>query len=60
MQEKLQNSAEYIEIPQYIRDNFVQLRLGAEGLARQSFCINGIEDKTLEEIYQALCMTGKN
>lgn len=59
MQEKLQNSAEYIEIPQYIRDNFVQLRLGAEGLARQSFCINGIEDKTLEEIYQALCMTGK-
>lgn len=57
MQVKICNEIEFIDIPQYIKDNFCLLRQHAENLARKSFCKTGCEDKTFDQIYKALdCM----
>ncbi len=38
----------------YIKSNFFSLRIGAEQVARNTYCRNGIEDVTLEQIYDVL------
>ena len=38
----------------YIKTNFFSLRIGAEQVARNTYCKNGIEDVTLEQIYWVL------
>lgn len=58
MQEKLQNDRRFIDIPQYIKDNFFTLRQYSENLARKSYCIKGCEDKTFDQIYEALGCNG--
>ena len=50
---------EYEAIPESIRNNFYQLRIIAEKLARYSYQRNGIEDVTLEQIYAAFAVRGE-
>ena len=38
----------------YIKTNFFFLRIGAEQVARNTYCKDGIEDVTLEQIYDVL------
>ena len=38
-------------IPFYIRNNFFSLRIGAEQVARKTYGIDGVEEVTLEQIY---------
>ena len=38
----------------YIKANFFSIRIGAEQVARNTYCKNGIEDVTLEQIYSVL------
>ena len=57
MQEKLLNDKKFLDIPEYIKENFYLLRQHAENLARRSYCVKGCEDKTFEQIYEAFgCM----
>ena len=50
---------EFESIPLPIRNNFYQLRIMAEKLARRSYQNDQIEDVTLEQIYEALAMRGE-
>lgn len=59
MQEQLYFNPTYAQISEYVKDNFVDLRIGAEGFARQVYCISGLEDKTFDQIYEALYATGR-
>lgn len=47
---------EYVAIPASIRNNFYWIRIAAERLARHSYQQGGIEDVTLEQIYDALAV----
>ncbi len=47
---------EHPGISGFVKDNFVELRIGAEQVARNTYCRNGIEDVTLEQIYQVLVL----
>ncbi len=38
----------------YVKTNFFSLRIGAEQVARNTYCIDGIEEVTLEQIYEVL------
>ena len=58
IQHKLCNDELYAGISSYIRENFYQLRIHAEELARLHYQQNGIEDVTLEQIYEAMGTTG--
>lgn len=58
LQEKLQHEALWQEVGDYIRDNFYWLRVNAEKLARAHYQHRGVEDVTLEQIYEALGTTG--
>ena len=58
MQEELKSNAAFSDIPQYIKDNFYFLRQYSESLARKSYCIKGCEDKTFDQIYEALGING--
>lgn len=49
----------YEEIPVSIRNNFYRFRIAAEVLARYSYQRNGIEDVTLEQIYDVLAVRGE-
>lgn len=42
------------EISGYVACNFYEMRIGAEQVARNTYCRDGIEDVTLEQIYQVL------
>ncbi|MDE7204838.1 MAG: HAD-IA family hydrolase [Lachnospiraceae bacterium] len=50
---------EYAVMPVSMRSNFYQLRIAAERLARQSYQQGGIEDVTLEQIYDVLAVRGE-
>lgn len=58
LQEKLRKEALWQEIDSYIRENFYWLRIHAEKLARTHYQHRGVEDVTLEQIYEALGTTG--
>lgn len=58
IQQKLIHECQYKHISSYIKQNFYYLRINAEKLARYNYCKNGIEDVTLEQIYEAISMTG--
>lgn len=46
------------EMDAFVKNNFYQLRIGAEQVARNTYCVNGIEDVTLEQIYDVLVNQG--
>lgn len=52
--QKLLEERQFGEINQYVRDNFYELRTGAEQVARNTVCRKGIEDVTLKQIYDVL------
>lgn len=54
MQELIKRSGKY---PLYLVDNFYELRVGSEGLAREHAANEGKQEVTLEDIYKALSMT---
>lgn len=58
MQNKLMNDIRFVGISRYIRENFYHLRIHAEELARTHHQRNGIEDVTLEHIYEAIGTSG--
>lgn len=58
MQQELLTESAYQEISSYVRENFYELRIHAEELARHYFQKNGIEDVTLEQIYETLGTSG--
>ncbi len=58
MQNTLRRDMRYAGMSGYIRENFYQLRIHAEALARLHYQRNGIEDVTLEHIYEAMGTTG--
>lgn len=58
MQEKLLCKVQFQGINNYIRRNFFQLRINSERLARTHYCVNGVQDVTLEQIYKAMGITG--
>ncbi len=59
IQKKLQKKEEYLGFSDYIKNNFYNLRINAEILARHTYCaVGGAEDVTLEQIYEAMSMTG--
>lgn len=43
---------------EFVKNNFYWLRIGAEQVARNTYCVNGIEDVTLEQIYDVLVKEG--
>ncbi|OOM79954.1 hypothetical protein [Clostridium sp. BL-8] len=59
IQKKIQRNKEYLGFSEYIKNNFYHLRINAEVLARYTYCaVGGAEDITLEQIYEAMSMTG--
>lgn len=58
MQWELCKNNKYNQIDDYVRNNFYQLRINAEDLARANYQRDGIEDITLEQIYEALSTIG--
>lgn len=58
MQETLCSDERYRDIDTHIRDNFYQLRINSEALARANFQRKGVEDVSLEQIYRAMGTTG--
>lgn len=54
MQRRMEADGFGSEAGEFIKNNFFQLRIGAEQVARNTHCINGIEDVTLEQIYDVL------
>lgn len=58
MQEQLLQDTTYKNIPLYIRENFFELRIHAEELARGDYQRGLHEDVTLEQIYEALATNG--
>lgn len=58
MQKELSDNEEYRDIPEYVRENFCEMRIGAEKMARYHYVRNGIEDIKFEEIYEALATVG--
>jgi len=58
IQEQLQSFRGEPDFPDFIIDNFFVLRINAEKLARANYCVNGIQEITLQQIYEALGSTG--
>ena len=58
MQETLHTDEKYREIDGHIRDNFYQMRINSEALARANYQRKGVEDVTLRQIYRAMGTTG--
>lgn len=57
MQKKLQEEKSYFRVHSFIRDNFYELRIGAENAARKYFYSKEIQDVTLEQIYEVMGRT---
>uniref|UniRef100_UPI004055BB9C HAD family hydrolase n=1 Tax=Acetatifactor sp. TaxID=1872090 RepID=UPI004055BB9C len=57
MQRVLKGDKKHAGIRPYIRDNFYQLRIGAEQAARAYLCSEEVEDVTLEQIYEVMGRT---
>jgi len=51
MQKRLHDE-EYSDIPEYVKENFCLLREGIEKIARKTYAVDGMEDVTLEQIYE--------
>ena len=47
-----------ITLPPYVRDNFCQLRVHAEEIARETYRKQGYEDILLPKIYEAFSLLG--
>ena len=58
MQHMLQKDKKFNRISAYIRNNFFDLRIHAEELARSNYQRDGIEEVDLVEIYNALANVG--
>lgn len=58
MQEKLLHDPCFEDIPLYVKENFYTLRQNSEAFARKSYCIKGCEDKTFDQIYEAMGCNG--
>lgn len=58
MQKELQENPAYQKIANYIKDNFYELRIHSEDLARRQYQRHGVEEITLKQIYEALATTG--
>jgi predicted HAD superfamily hydrolase len=58
MQRKLYTCEKYQAISEYIVANFYDLRINAEMLARANNQGKGIEEVNLDDIYQAMALTG--
>lgn len=58
MQVRLNTDEQYKDLSVYIKNNFYYLRVNAVELARANYQSNGIEDVTLEQIYEAIALTG--
>ena len=58
MQSKLNTCEKYQAISEYIASNFYELRIHAEELARANNQRNGIEEVSLDDIYEAMALTG--
>lgn len=56
MQRRLGNDS---QLDEFIKANFYELRIGAEQVARNTYCKDGIEDVTLEQIYGVFVQTYK-
>lgn len=57
--QELNNDEKYLKTSNYIKKNFYELRINSEILARHTYCtIGGAEDVTIEQIYEAMNMTG--
>lgn len=59
MQKELIYNDLYKDIPAYVRENFCDLRIGAEKMARYHYIRNDIEDILFDEIYEALYTVGE-
>lgn len=57
MQERLKDE-KYNSLGKFIRQNFYELRIGAEQVARNTCCGGEIDDVTLEQIYNVLVRQG--
>ena len=57
VQKKLQEDRNCFEIHSFIRNNFYELRIGAESAARKYFYTKEIQDVTLEQIYDVMGRT---
>lgn len=53
MQQKLEDCI-YEDIEKSVRENFYEFRIGAEQVARNTYCRNGTEDITLDKVYGVL------
>lgn len=58
IQEELQEE-KFANLPRHLRDNFYQLRIHAEELARFHFLRHDWEEVTLSDIYRALALIGE-
>lgn len=58
IQKRLANDPDYSRIPLFARENFFQLRTGSERMARYCIQKKGVEDVTLDEIYEYMRLTG--
>lgn len=59
IQQELNNGERYTKFSNYIKKNFYELRINSEILARHTYCtVGGAEDITIEQIYEAMSMTG--
>ncbi|MBR3622843.1 MAG: hypothetical protein IKN43_05795 [Selenomonadaceae bacterium] len=58
MQHKLQTDAQYFGINEFLRNNFFDIRVNAEELARLNYFHQGIEEISLEQIYEAVGTIG--
>jgi len=57
MQHTLQTDVAYAQLNSFIRNNFTELRVGAESAARMYFCDDEKADVTLEQIYISMQRT---
>jgi len=56
IQKELLTNDSFKNISLYFRKNFYDMRINAEELANFNYCQNGIEDKTLEQIYHTMAL----
>lgn len=54
MQNKLLTDSKYSNIPRYIKENFYDIRINGEKLARKSYQVGNMEDISLDMIYASI------
>lgn len=58
MQRELASRAEFSDLPMHVKESFATLRVQAEALARLSNQCRGLEEVSLQDIYEAMAMHG--